>query len=847
MNTLWAVVRRDWQAALSSRVAALFVAAYGCLTAVVTFEWGDLYARGQADLSATFALQPWLLVWLTPALALRFWSDERRQDTAEILLSLPIPLPVLVAAKWLAGVGLLALALLSTVPLWLTVAYLGQPDHGAIVAGYLGTFLLGAALLAVGSACSAATRHPVIAYITTAVVGTGLLVAGHPLFGAAMRLRVPARVLEWVADAGALPHLQALARGVVGLDDVLYFAILTVAGLSATGLLLLRLREPVLRARGVAVRPEWALLGVCLTFWIATSAASRLCGGWRIDLTEERLYTLSPATLSLLDGLDRPVTLTLYGSSRTLNSLAPYASEARRLRELLADMTARARDRLHFTVIDPQPFSEEEDRATEAGLRSIGVGEAGDTLWLGLVAESGTARATVDLFEPDQAPYLEYRIARLIREVARPSKPVVGLLSTLPMGGTESDASTLPRPAWVVDDELRRQYEVRDLLPDDATLPTGLDALVVLHPRGLSRGLVQSIGDYVGHGGRALIAVDPDAQFDGQRDDAAVGVDHASTLEPLLRNWGVRFNPNLAVGDLDNALLVGNGRGDRPVRHLGFLGLGSGNLNAEDPLTRGLHRLDFATPGYLEWEPRPNVRVQPLVQSGPASALIPVADLSYGATPESLRHGFHPTGQRYALALHLRGPLPATATAPTATAADLVVVADTDWLADMLWIRDETVGDRHVREPWANNGDFLLNVVDELTGGDALVGLRGREPRARPFTRLEAIRTRADRRLAGQAEALERSLADVSQRLSDLAGSTSGTPVHDARSRAAIVDAEQERRRLSRALRAVRHDMDREAAKLGRILYAVTVIAPLALGAALATRWRRRRTRAIVA
>jgi len=827
MSALVAVLRREWQNAFATPLAYLFIAAYGALTTVTTFEWGDLYGRGQADLSACFALQPWLLVWLAPALSMRLWAEERRHGTAEPLLVLPIPLSTLVNAKWLASMGLIALALCTTLPLWATVAYLGHPDHGAILAGYFGSLLLGAALLSVGSALSAATRHPVTAFLATTAVGITLLMAGHPVMADYLRGRVPSILLETLTDIGALAHHHAIVRGAIGLDDVLYFAGITAVGLAATGIVLMAERGLPLVVFRRTWRPGTALLALVVLLWTGAALAPRWVGRARLDLTEEHLYTLAPATRQLLAGLDASVTLTLYASSRTLDGAPAYAVEARRVRELLADMTARARDRLHFVAIDPAPFSDDEDRAAEAGLRPLSLGEAGDNLWLGLVAESGGRRAVVDLFEPAEAPYLEYRIARLIREVSRPRRPLVGLLSTLPTAPVAPDDTRLGHPAWAIDDALRDQYTIRDILPDETTLPPALDALLILHPKGLSASLVQSIDRYLSGGGRALIAVDPDAQFDGQLDDSGVGVDHASTLEPLLRTWGVHFNPELAVGDLDNALLVGAGRGDRPVRHLGFLGFGAGNLARDDSLTRGLHRLDFATPGFLEFTPTAGLTITPLVQTSVTSAPLRVADLAFGATPETLRHGFHPSGRRYTLAAHLHGPLPSAFGSPSTHAADMVVIADTDWLADMMWIRDEAAGDHHYREPWANNGDFLLNIVDELTGGDALVGLRGREPKARPFTRLETLRTQADRRLAAQMEALERQLSDVNRRLADLTGSTPGAGPTNPQQQGEVAQAELERRRLNRALRSIRHEMDRDAARLGRLLYGLDVALPI--------------------
>jgi ABC-type uncharacterized transport system involved in gliding motility auxiliary subunit/ABC-type transport system involved in multi-copper enzyme maturation permease subunit len=851
MNGFAAILRREWVATFATPLPYLFMIGFGVLNTLATFELGDFLARGEADLSASFALQPWLLIWLAPALSMRFWSEERRHGTMESLLTQPISLGAAVTAKWLSGVIILAMGLLMTLPLWATVSFLGHPDHGTISAGYLGSLCLGAALLAVGAAVSASTKHQMSAFLMTTVIGALLLLAGHPVVTDLLRDRIPAALLHSLTDISALSHHRGLSRGVVGLDDLSYFAALTITGLIVTLVNLLGIRGLPIRLLGRTVRPFVATFGLVSILLGGSSVISRHLGQARLDLTEEKLYTLAPATQRLIERVDEPINLTLYASSRTLALSPAHAAEARRLRELLSDITARARDRIHLSIIDPAPFTDAEDEASEAGLRALPMGEAGDNLWLGLSAESQGRRASIDLFEPSQAAFVEYRIAKLIRQVSRPHRAVVGLISTLPSESQYTDTGDRVRPAWATDDALREQYDVRDISPDAERLPTSLEALLVLHPKGLSQPLLRAINDYMIGGGHLLLAVDPDSQFDGQLDDAGAGFDHASTFEPFLRAWGITFDPTLAVGDLDNALLVGTGRGNRPVRHLGFIGFPTGNLASGDLLTGGLHRLDFATPGFLELHAPHGLQAFPLIQTSVESAPYQVADLAFGATPETLRHGFHPTGHRYVIAARVEGRFPSAfaSSQPPAKArvAKAIVLADTDWLADTLWIRDEEVNGSRYREPWANNGDFLLNAVDELTGGEDLVGLRGREPAARPFSRLSYLREQADRRLASQLEALQLSLADTNRKIADLTGSNPGGSATNHQQEGELSSAEMERKRLSRALRAVHHDMDREAAKLGRWLYAINLLClPILVGLAGAVALRRRQLAAAI-
>ena len=847
MNALIAIFRREWLGTFSTPLPYLFIGGFSVLNTIATFEFGDFLSRGEADLSLSFALQPWILVWLAPALSMRFWSEERRHGTFESLITQPISLAAAVTGKWLSGTVILAFGLLMTTPLWATVSFLGNPDHGAIVAGYVGSLCLGATLLAIGSAVSASTRHQVSAFILTTVIGTLLLLAGHPVVAELLRDRAPAAVVEALTDLSALSHHRALARGVIGLDDLTYFVSLTTIGLLATTVSLLAVRGLSINVFGKRLRPMMAISGLLGIALISSTLGSRNLGQIRVDLTEEKLYTIAPATQHLIQNLTQPLNLTLYASSRTLALSPAHAAESKRLRELLSDISARARNRVHLTVVDPAPFSNEEDHASEAGLKARPIGDSGDDLWLGLVAETEGRRASIEFFEPSQSAFLEYRIARLIRQVSRPHRAVVGLLSTLPSGPQYSESGDRQRPAWVIDDELREQYDVRDIFPGDDGLPDKLDALLVLHPKGLSPTLVRAIDYFVIHGGRMLLAIDPDAQFDGQFEDPGAGFDHASTFEPALRAWGIQFDPAIAVGDLDNALLVGNGRGNRPVRHLGFVGLSGSSLAASDPLTSGLHRLDFATPGFFQFHLPSGIQLQSLVATSVESAPYAVADLSFGATPETLRHGFHPTGRRYVIAARLEGQFPSAFQVDASTPlrpAKLIVVADTDWLADTLWIRDEEINGAHYREPWANNGDFLLNSVDALTGGDDLVGLRGREPAARPFKRLTTIRNQADRRLAAQLEALERSLADTNRKIAAITGDMPGGAAANPQQQGELANTEMERRRLSRALRGVHHELDRDAAKLGRLLYGINILFfPLLLsGIAIAMLRRRHRS-----
>jgi ABC-2 type transport system permease protein len=233
-----AICRREFAAYFATPLAYVFLFVFLTAAAACTFQLGALYERDQADLEPFFTFHPWLYLLLVPAVSMRTWAEERSSGTLELLLTLPLTRAAAVIGKYLAGLGFLALALVLTAPVWLTVNYLGAPDNGAILAAYLGSLALAAAFLAVGSCLSALTRSQVVAFVLTVAVCFLLLLAGHPLVLDAFRPWAPAALVDGIAAMSFLTHFQAIARGVIDLRDVLYFGATIAASLYATTLLL---------------------------------------------------------------------------------------------------------------------------------------------------------------------------------------------------------------------------------------------------------------------------------------------------------------------------------------------------------------------------------------------------------------------------------------------------------------------------------------------------------------------------------------------------------------------------------------------------------------------------------
>ena len=295
--------------------------------------------------------------------------------------------------------------------------------------------------------------------------------------------------------------------------------------------------------------------------------ANTLLRGAQLDLTEDRLYTLSDGTKNILRGLKEPVNLYLFFSDRTATPIPDIKNYGTRVRELLESMASRSNGKLTLKVIDPQPFSEEEDRATELGVQGMPINAGGEKLYLGLAGTNSTdGKEAIPFLDPKLDEQLEYDVAKLVHKLSSARKPVIGWMSSLPMGGEFDMRTGRPGPTLMVYAQVEQLYAVRTIDPSVTSIDADVDVLVLVHPKNLPPAALYAIDQFAMRGGRVLAFVDPNAQSDQSGDDpnnpmAQFTADKSSHLEPLLASWGVEFKPDQVVADLERGLVVGDARG----------------------------------------------------------------------------------------------------------------------------------------------------------------------------------------------------------------------------------------------------------------------------------------------
>lgn len=607
------------------------------------------------------------------------------------------------------------------------------------------------------------------------------------------------------------------------------------------------------------------LLGV--VFLAVLLVSNALFRGARLDLTENRLYTLSDGTRDIVGHLDEPMSLYYFFSDQVSADLPQgqqLRSYANRVRELLEEVVAKSGGKITLRVIDPLPFSEEEDRATSLGLQPLPVGQAGENLFFGLAGTNSTdGSATIPFFQLDKENFLEYDIAKLIQELSQPKKPAIGLISSLPLSGRfDPNTRAMPQP-WVVLSELEPLFEVRTLEPTGvAQIADDIGVLLLVHPKNLDDSTLYAIDQFVLRGGRLIVFVDPLADADETGADpnnptAAMFADKSSDLPKLFQAWGVQFDKSKVVLDGRYAAQVSMQAGRPPVRHLGILALTSEALNDAEAITGVLTTVNTSTIGAISLAEGSELELVPLLQSSSEAMLGDAEQMKFMPDPSALFNGFEPTGERYVLAGRLHGTFKTAFPDRSGEAhlseskepGNVVIVGDTDLLTDRLWVQVQNFLGQRLLNAFANNGDFFINAVDAMSGSSALIGIRGRATSMRPFTTVQAIQRQAEDRFRDTERQLQQELSDTEQRLNELQTGRQG----EDGAGALILSAEQ-RQELERfrerqleirgELRQVRRQLDADIDSLGAWLKFLNVwLLPVLLTLAVAgfVWWRRRR------
>ena len=611
--------------------------------------------------------------------------------------------------------------------------------------------------------------------------------------------------------------------------------------------------RPFLRRRTILLS---ALIVLIVSYCTVALITSRWLAPERFDLTADGLYTLSPGTRQIIDNAHRPLWLTLYFSQHATRDLPQLRSYEQRVNEMLQEMVARSHGRIHLQVVDPVPYSDEEASAEGNGLTPVSGGSNGERIFFGLVgttrppsveaasdAAADTPKDTggkfadrtlpIPFFNQLRETFLEYDIAKLLYQLSEPERPRIGVISYLPVMGDPAQG-TQP---WTVMRQLQQLFDVEMLDRDKLKhVDKNIQVLLLIHPKNLSIDAQYALDQYVLGGGHLAVFVDPFAESDPAPlvDDATSATNnHSSNLPRLFADWGVAYSPDQVVMDRARALQIELAGAN--LAHPAMLGLGAQELNRDDVMTASLQRVNVSTAGHFDLLPNASTRLVPLMQSSADAEVVPtqrVIDAS--SNPASLLQSYQPQNQNYVIAARLRGPFvsafPELAKRPGHLAAspsnaEVILIADTDILTDRLWLETQSFLGQPMLTALANNGEFITNLVDNLSGSSALLSIRSRSSSQRPFTRVLALQSAADRKFLQKKQELQSELADTKQRLDELqpakGASDTSTSTEQKNEIEQFLQRELE---ISKELRDVQHQFNAEIDALGTRLKVINIV-----------------------
>lgn len=632
------------------------------------------------------------------------------------------------------------------------------------------------------------------------------------------------------------------------------------------------------------LRVALTLLTALVILLAVNLSASILLRSAKIDMTEERLYSLSDGTIGMLGKLEDDVRLKLYYSRRATSSIPAIKLYADRVIELLHQYVDRGGGRISLEILDPRPDTDIEEAAMREGIRAVAL-PTGEQIYFGLSIrnEVGDEQA-IPFLDPQRENLLEYDLSRLIAAVSVPSEEVVGIMSPLDvMGGPSDDPMAaafgqMPAEPWIFIRELQNSYEVRRVATSAGRIDEDIDVLMVIHPKQLSEATQYAIDQFLMRGGRLIVLVDGHSEFDaahfqGRDPSSRFQAMFDSDLPRLFQSWGIEMEEGRVVGDLDLATPVR--MGPQVAEHPAWLTLTEENANQDEIISANLERLLLASPGVIRKRSGESpYTITPLLQTSEASGSFDGFRLKFGADPEQLRTELVPTGEKQMLALKITGKFSTAFPdgAPGEAAGDeagpdsagetekpehraqadresaVIVVADVDMLSDDYSVQTQNFFGQTVAYPLNNNLDFFSNAVDVLAGSEDLIGLRARGKVERRFTLVDELERNAEREFKDEEDRLTARVEEVNQKLSQLQqGRTAAEGAILSPEQLAEIERFQNELTETRAnLRDVRRNLRQDIERLGvRLKFLNIALLPLIviLLSFLPSAWRSLRMR----
>ena len=526
----------------------------------------------------------------------------------------------------------------------------------------------------------------------------------------------------------------------------------------------------------------------------------------RIDLTEDNLYTLSEGSLNIIESLQDEITLRLYYSEQVAQELPSLKSYAQRVQELLDEYQRASDGKIRLLIINPEPYSDDEQRAERYGLQAVPINGENDPLYFGLAGNNLLDGVeTISFFQPEKEDVLEYDLTKLIYKLSSSNRKSVAVMSSLEVNGEDYDplkgdimSDDGPKP-WAFMAELRQLFNVSVLPLDIKRIPSSIDVLMVIHPKEFEDNTLYAIDQYVLRGGKLISFVDPYSESDIPEKDpenpmAAMVYSRSSNMPDLFKAWGFERAPADVVADRKTAIKVDFGArtGNKPIDYVLWQGIPSDQLNSDQSITNQLKKVEVATTGRFIHLDNATTTITPLISSSNEAMLVDKRVVQFRNDPMALLTKYMPGTLSYPIAVRVTGAVksafpngvkndagiavkPKNHLDESREDIDIIAIADVDMLQDRFWVQLQDFYGEQIAFSTSNNIDFLINAIDEMSGNNGLIGVRSRAGFSRPFDRVLALQREAEKNYRTQERALQKTLEETKQLIARMQIERSGS------------------------------------------------------------------------
>ncbi|MFT6990921.1 MAG: ABC-type uncharacterized transport system involved in gliding motility auxiliary subunit [Paraglaciecola sp.] len=581
-----------------------------------------------------------------------------------------------------------------------------------------------------------------------------------------------------------------------------------------------------------------------VVFFALVFVNNQLLSSARLDLTENQVYSLSVGSKQVLKEIDEPINLYFFFSDKASKNMTSLRNYANRVESLLTEYETLANGKLKLQVLDPQAFSEQEDQADQFGLTAANIGVAGEAIYMGLAGTNALdEQKIITFFDPQKEGFLEYEISKLIYQLSEPEPVNITLITDLAIKGGQNPMTGQSDLPWTFLTQLEQLYKVVQLGSDTTILPDNTDVLLLVHPKQYSDALLFAIDQYALTGGKVLAFLDAHNESDTLAMMAGpMPSGNSSNLQRLLSAWGVQFDSDNVLLDAMAGLDIRTQDGG-VTRHFGFVGFTTDQLDREDVLTSNLEVINGASFGVFKQSEGTKTTWLPLVQSTRNSDLMDVGTYAMTQDPEALAKAYQSDNQAYVLAARLSGQansafeqvpegVELTEIVKATDNLNVILVGDTDMLSDRFWVQQSNFFGQTMYTPFANNGDFITNAVENLGGSDALISIRSRGVFSRSFIKVDELTVIAEQKFRDQEQILQQQLEETEQQLLQFQNEQveGGDLVITPEQQLTIDEFIQKKMTIRKSLRDVRHQLDKDIESLGNWLKLINIaLAPLIL------------------